>query len=269
MKDKKPKKDVKLNFDPSKHDKQIDEALHQETKQKQTSRQKQVKKAIQRDWERWKNQVKGKPRTAKDVIAATYCLQTIIGQYAATCKACGLEEWHNFTMQIIEDKIATCVATDITEKNQIVQYIPPNPTLMDSDNDAIVADQLRRDVKPVTFRTYEEFMEIPFVKSFTVKQDFVGLCLHANGVVAVFRDGVTAGVGILANGVGVDKLPSLEDFALAMEAARSATADAGSTSGAADASADAPGSADTTGPDSPTKPSSSSNPAKPTDGNGS
>lgn len=241
---------VKLNFDTKKHDEKVEQAQLTDEQRKLVPRQRLVKRRMYSTYQRWIQTVKSRKRTPKDVIAATYKLQTQLGSFASDCAACGLEEYHRFTMQIIEDKIATMVATDITAKNEIVQYIPPSPTMLDTDNDTIVREQLQRDVRPVQFRTYEELLELSFVKIARNKQGFVGFCLHGNGLMAVYKDGDAVGVGFLANGKGVEKLPTVEEFDAALESELATNPDGRSTTGAADLGTDA-----TTNPTGPTDPS--------------
>lgn len=210
---------VKLNFDPSKHDAKVEESKLSEEQRAMQPKQRRIKKKAYDIYQRWVKKVKAKARTPQEVIAATYQLQTQLGELSNAAKECGLDEWHNFTMETVENKIASLVSTGIVAKNEIVQWIPPHPTMLDDDNDRIVREQLQRDVRPVQFRTLEELNEIPFVKAIVSKDKFVGLCLHANGLVAVFKDGDTVPVGFVANAVGIERIPLLSDFAAALEAA--------------------------------------------------
>lgn len=250
---------VRLNFDSAAHDTKVEAAELTEAQRRLIPRQRLVKRQMHSTYQRWTAKVRGKNRTRKDILAATYELQTLMGTFAKAANECGLEEWHQFTMQIIEDKIATIISTDITEKNEITPYIPDGVTMLDKDNDAIVAKDLREKARPTTFRTMEELFDIPFVANARTKTGFVGFCLYGNGLVAVYKDGDAVGIGLLANGKGVEKFPTVEEFSKALEAGLSAphpgppSADGGTTPGASDtAGGSAPTSPDPTGPTGPT-----------------
>jgi hypothetical protein len=209
---------VKLNFNTSKHDAKVEQAVSKEEQQKQERDAKRVKKLIHTAYTQWVKKLKSKPRTPKDILEATYQLQALLGSYDKACKNVGLEDFHKFTMEIVEDKLAQIVATDIVANNQITMFVPDHPTMLDDDNDRIVREQLQRDAKPVTFRTLDELKAIPFVKAVIQKSGFVGLCLHSNGLVGVFRSRDVVPIGFLVNGVGVENLPTTEAFAAAIDA---------------------------------------------------
>jgi len=219
MKKKPDDKLVKLNFSADKHDAKVEEAKLSDEQRRLKPRQRQIKKKMYDIYQRWTKRVKSKARTPQEIVQATYQLQTLLGELAGEAKKCGLEDYHNFTMQICEDKIASLISTGIVSKNEIVMWVPEHPTMLDDDNDRIVREQLQRDVKPIQFRTLEELRDIPFVKAIISKDRFAGLCLHGKGLVAVFKDGETMPVGIVVNGVGLDHIPLLTDFAAALEAA--------------------------------------------------
>lgn len=219
MKDKPDDKIVKLAFDHAKHDAKVEDAKLTEAELRLRPKQKRVKKKAYDIYRRWVSKVKAKARTPQEVIAATYQLQTQLGELTNAAAECGLEEWHQFTMQIVEDKIASLISTGIVAKNEIVPYVPANPTLLDTDNNAIVREQLQRDAKPVQFRTLEELYAIPFVTAVRNKDGFIGLVLNGKGLVAVFRDGDAVTVGLVATGTGLDKIPTLEDFQQALATA--------------------------------------------------
>lgn len=246
MKNKPKQKDVKLAFNPAKHDAKIEKANLSDEQRKLLPSQKALKKRAHSIMQKFKTDLKSKPRTPQEVIAATYKLQTKIGELSHEAKRIGLDEWHNFTMQIIEDDIARLVSTGITAKNEIIMWVPEHPTMLDDDNDKIVREQLQRDVRPIQFRTLEELYAIPFVANARGKQGFVGLVLHGKGLLAVYNDGEAVGIGILANGVGVTKLPTLEDYSAALAA--TAAPDAGTATSPANPAAGSARSSDTTPP---------------------
>lgn len=216
MKKKSDDKIVKLNFSTDRHDAKVEASKQSEEQLRLRPQQRRIKKKAYDIYQRWVKKVKSKARTPQEVIQATYQLQTQLGELSNAAKECGLEEWMQFTLQIVEDKIASLVATGISAKNEIVMWIPENPTMLDADNAEIVRQQLQRDARPVQFRTLDELNAIPFVAAVRGKQGFVGLVLHGKGLVAVFNDGEAVPVGILANGVGVDKLPTLDAFSKAL-----------------------------------------------------
>lgn len=216
--DKKPDPIVKLNFNPKSHDAKVEKAVATEADQRQAREQKKLKRLVHIAYEQWKKKVKSKARTPKDILTLTYKLQELIGSYESACKNCGMEEWWKFTMEILADKIAQCHSTLIMANNQFTPIIPESATLLDSDNDAIVVEQLKRDIAPVNFRSYEEFLKISAVELFTKKSLFTGFCLDGSLIVAVFKDGTTAGVGVVANGTALEALPTVEQFAEALKA---------------------------------------------------
>lgn len=218
MKDKPDDKIVKLNFDTDRHDSKVEEAKQSEAELRLRPQQKRIKKKAYDIYQRWVKKVKAKARTPQEVIAATYELQTQLGALSNAANDCGMEEWHNFTMTICEDKISQLVSTGICAANQIVRFVPDHVTLLDKENDEIVRDQLRRAVLPITFRTLEELLAIPFVKTFSEKALFIGFCLDGNQLVATFKDGEVVKVGALVNGVAVEKFPTLQDFQAALQA---------------------------------------------------
>lgn len=176
-------------------------------------RQAKAKKLAHGCYVKWKARIVRKPRTTAELVQS---MRSLMEEVSLVCSKAGLTEWVEFTQQMIEDKMAQVIATDVDKRNQIMQYIP---TMLSQDQSG-EADSIRKhNLSPAevgTFKDEGELRDIPFIKQIAAKEGWVGFLLDGKMLVAMFDDGEIVKVGMLANYVGVTHLPTLNEYILAV-----------------------------------------------------
>lgn len=98
--------------------------------------------------------------------------------------------------------------------NCFTPYIPSFAREKESPN-------MPRHVQPMivrhTFKTEEAFKALPTVRNVMMKAGFVGFVLNESAVWAMFDDNENVPVGTLANGMGVEFMPSTKDWQKALK----------------------------------------------------
>lgn len=175
----------------------------------QAFRQLKAKKLAYGCYLKWKARLTKKPRTDVELVAE---LRKLMEQVSMACSKAGLEDWIEFTQQMIEDKMAQVIATGVNKRNQIVQYIPA----IISQTPEGEADSIRKHNAPAaevgTFVDEKEMREIPFIKRIAEQAGWVGFLTEGLFLMALFADGETVRVGALANWVGVTHLPTVSEY---------------------------------------------------------
>lgn len=210
----KPRKDIKLNFDPKKHDTKVDGLKAIEETAQQKRKRERAMFECKKYYDEWKRQLIRKAKkegtvTSQYVIDQVYALMSGVGKI---CKDRGVADWLHFTLQMLEDKIGQLVAIGIMRRNRVTQYVPDAPTPMDPENNAIVRKNMLDNPTYADFETEEEFRAIPWIAAVEKKADFIGFVTHGLFVVAVFDDGEPVPVAIAACHIGLGKLPTLESM---------------------------------------------------------
>lgn len=180
-----------LRFDPSKHDSKIADLRAGEAKQKALA-------LVQTTYQNWQRELKRKIKrkeitTAQDLISAVYDLQSRLGKIIG--HASEMQEFRRFCFDMLDDKVGEIVLTSGWAKNMFSEFVP-------TSNTAFTIPQR------FAFGTYEEFEEIPSLKSFKQKDGFIGFVRDSKAIYAWFRDDLIK-VGVIANSKGIEKLPTL------------------------------------------------------------
>lgn len=217
--------------DPIKWDKSKKEARDQANADRdRVEKENECKSLIAGAYAKWKRQLTRKPKTAQEVTAALYELMAIVSENSKHLS----DEWKAFTIQLLEDKIGQTVTLEITERNQIMPYVP-DIAYKGDEVDAIAKHNALHGIKPVVFRTQEELEQLSFVAAVMAKEGFAGLVIDGAFLCGLFEDGEFLKIGVLTNAVGTTKYPrakEIHDALAATEAAKSgAAADSTATPG--------------------------------------
>jgi hypothetical protein len=205
-----------LKFNPSRHDQRI------AAQQSEKAKAKALKAAgtIYQDWKR--RLLKDKKATTSTIADAVLDLRTAIHKHFSAEPE--LTEWTAFTLKMLDDKLGVLTTLDITAENRITRYIPK----FADPSDAF--DTTEAIPESTVFRAEEQLRAIPFVQQITEQPGFIGFVLDASILVAMFDDGEIMPVGAVLNGVGLEKIPGIEDYRQALLATQTAS-DAAATTG--------------------------------------
>lgn len=190
----------------SKEKRDQDNALRDEK-----NRQNQVLQILGKHYEQWKKKLlKKKGATNQEVIKSLYDLMRVC---ATALKDKGLDDYLDFTIGMIEDKIATAVAINVNKKNQVAQYIPDTSFIgPDSQVDAIAKHNATRTVPTMTFENQEQLEAVDFVKKIKDQEGFIGFVVHWPMLTAIFDGEEVVKVGVLTNFIGIGRYPSWNEY---------------------------------------------------------
>lgn len=166
-----------------------------------------IKARIGKMYQDWKQVLCGQPRTPREVIQHLYKLKDDLMTYLAKEGQATMDDFRDFTVNLIEDNIARAIVTEMTGSNTIT---PALPEKVDVPSHLVP--------KPTAFKNRMEFMAIPWIAGYLRKSDFVGFLRKGKLVLALFSDelaqqtGNLPVVGSVSNVVGVEHLPSPDDF---------------------------------------------------------
>lgn len=211
----------KLRFNTSRHDARVSSTKEEEQKA-------QAMKIFGRHYDTWKRSLRKKsgmsPPELRDKLLD---LRNIITK---EMQKEGLEEWVSFSLKLLDEKIAAIDTVMIAGRNKIVRY---EPNLELEKGQKSWTDE-------ATFQTEAELIAIPWIKTVGEKAGFFGFVLEGQKLLALFEDGEHVPVGVVSCGIGLERIPGIEDYRkalLASEAAQATAKPTGSpTTGGPDAS---------------------------------
>lgn len=214
---------MNLRFDTAKHDAKVNAYEAEKRKAK-------ALRTAGLIWEQWKSTVKkSKLMTTAGLADAVLELRSSIDKKFREDK--DLHDWLGFTLKLLDEKLGVLTTLNITEENRILRYVPKLDGLnVESPLPAHYGKPEETKPETTVFRTEENLRAIPFVKAIIEQPGFVGFVLDATILVAMFEDGEINPVGTVLNGIGLEKIPSIEDYQAALNAAQAA-GDASATSG--------------------------------------
>lgn len=174
-------------------------------------RQSQALAILGKHYEQWKKRLlKNKKATNQDVIKALYDLMRIC---AAALKDKGLDDYLDFTIGVIEDKIGVAVRIDVNKKNMISQYVPTTSFIgPDSQVDTIAKHNATRTVPTMVFENQAQLEAVEFVKKIKDQEGFIGFVVHWPMLTAIFDTEEVVKVGVLTNFIGIGRYPSWNEY---------------------------------------------------------
>jgi hypothetical protein len=122
-----------------------------------------------------------------------------------------LKEWRAFCHDLIDDKIAAAMTDSIVARNDITQYVPTFGQEEPKAGDLILAGDIKKP-RSFPFRSAQEFLQVPFVQSFSKRDDFAGFIRRGYFIDVLFKDGELLPVGKVSNTIGIVWIPTLEQF---------------------------------------------------------
>jgi hypothetical protein len=133
----------------------------------------------------------------------------------------GLGPWKEFSTKLLDEKLLEIETVLIAARNRIVQYIPVLPgvaeTIQSNLPTPLQTEEQKRGAVEAFFQTEEQMRAIPWIKSVADKEGFMGFCLDGHKLVGMFDDGEIVPIGVVSCGTGLERVPSLHDFATALK----------------------------------------------------
>jgi len=155
----------------------------------------------------WKHELIKKPRTRPEIISMLYRLR----DEALAKVDDDMEGWRTFFMDIIEDKVTQVMTDSIVARNDITEYVPTFGKPEPKPGDLILAGDIKKP-RSFPFRSAQEFLQVPFIQSFSKKDGFTGFVRRDYFIEALFNDGDLVPVGKVSNTIGIVWIPTLEQF---------------------------------------------------------
>lgn len=173
---------------------------------------KDVKAKVGTFYKDWKKKICSAPRTRQELVTSLYDLQNGLGEIL---KESGLKEFEDYTINLLEDKIAETIAFQLAEKSIFVPYVP---------------EGAKGDFKPIPFDSEEEFMKIPFVATIAGKEGFIGFLRNGNMIESLWVTGELLAVGSVTTTKCLQKFPTVEEMKLSTAEVNPAPSESGTDS---------------------------------------
>lgn len=148
-----------------------------------------------------------KKATAEDIKAWGKNLETIIDK---NCTSKGLQNFRRTTLEILRDDLEVLRLTEFNVRNC---YTPLQDCKLSPDLTEAQQPVKRR----YTFTTQPEFEALADTRRFVMADGFAGWLLDGGIVNALFEDGAMVMIGMVANGIGLERLPSVAQYRANLE----------------------------------------------------
>jgi len=199
------KKSSKLNFNLAKHD----EAVQGRRELEDRVAAGEILQKLGLAWEQMKRRLlhKRKP-TVNDLNKFVAEMETTVRR---ECVGKNLDGFRQFALTLLREKAELLRLSGFNQHNVFTPASVVEPAASPELPSAYQPVQVR-----YTFNRFEEFASLEPVRRVMKKDGFVGFILEENQVIGVFTDGQYVLMGSVVNGLGMEKVPSKEQYLAAL-----------------------------------------------------
>lgn len=171
------------------------------------ARAQEAQRSVAKAWHNWRRRLqdKRKPNNS-DLLKMLYSMMELVKTHCADVPE--TSEWAQTTVMLLEDKIAEGIATDWGARNSFMAYVP---TFAGKDQ-ANLPSALQEKTKRIVFTTRQELEQMPEVARVMQKEGFINLVIQGQVLIGLFEDGEYVQVGMVSNQVGIEAMPTLEQW---------------------------------------------------------